>query len=97
MEEELPLPLKKKKTQVTLMNKTGKDKLLNPLLITLACCLMMAGRLYIYEMDLKFAKLRKIMLIIMMSFYKNEDCTKDVAYNGNFQPFCSFCIEKYTV
>jgi len=28
---------KKTKTKVTLMNEAGKDKLLNPLLITLAC------------------------------------------------------------
>ena len=50
---------KKNKTKVTLMNETGKDKLLNPLLITLECCLIMARRLHTSEVDLKFAALRK--------------------------------------
>jgi len=49
----------KKKMKVTLMNETGKDKLLNPLLITLECCLIMARRLHTSEVDLKFAALRK--------------------------------------
>ena len=60
-ERELPLLSKKKKTKVTLMNEAGNEhKLLNLLLITLACCLMMARRLHVCEMDLKFATLRKI-------------------------------------
>ena len=65
-----------KKTKVTLMNEAGKKKLLNPLLITLACCLMMARRLHVCEMDLKFAALRKIMLIVMTSFYENACLSK---------------------
>jgi len=32
---------------------------------------MMARKLHVHEIDLKFAALRKIMLVIMMSFYKN--------------------------
>ena len=58
---------RKKKTKVTLINETGKDKLLNPLLITLACFLMMARRLHVSQMDLKFFVLRKILLIIITS------------------------------
>ena len=55
------------------MNKTVKDKLLNPMLITLARCLMMATslRLHVCQMDLKFDALMEISLIIIMSFYKN--------------------------
>ena len=42
-EQELPLPAKKKNESHL---RLGKDKLLDPLLIiTLACCLMMARRL----------------------------------------------------
>ena len=64
------------KKKVTLMNETGKDKLLNPLLITLACCLMMVRRLHACEMDLKFAALRKSLVVIMMSFYENIHSSK---------------------
>jgi len=35
------------------MNKTRKDKLLDPLLITLACCLMMARRLFFLQNGFK--------------------------------------------
>ena len=52
------------------MNKAGKDKLLNPLLINLASCLMKEKRLHVCEMDLKFATLRKILLLIMTLFYE---------------------------
>jgi len=41
-----------------------------------ACFLMMARRLHVYEMDLKFAALKKILLIIMMSFYENVRSSK---------------------
>ena len=58
--EEPELPLLKK---TTLMNKTRKDKLLNPLLIILVRCLIMARRLHACKMDLKFSKLRNILLI----------------------------------
>ena len=75
-EPELPHPSKKKKLKVTLMSKTRKDKPLHPLLITLACCLLIATRLHVYEMDLKFAALRKILLVIMMSFYKKVHLIK---------------------
>ena len=87
-ERELTLPSKKerkkkkqqqqqqKTTKSHLMNEAGKDKLLNPLLITLACCLMMARRLHVCEMDLKFATHRKIMLKIMTSFYKSVHLSK---------------------
>jgi len=37
------------------MSKTGKDKLLSPLLVTVACCLLMARRLRACKMDLKIA------------------------------------------
>ena len=57
--------------KVTLMNETGKDKPLSPLLISLVCCFMMARRLHACEMDLKFAALRKILLIIITSVYEN--------------------------
>ena len=70
-EQELPLLSKKKKTKVTLMNKSGKDKQLNPFLITLACCLIMARTLHVCKMDLKFATLRNILLVIVTSFYEN--------------------------
>ena len=56
--------------KVTLMNKAGKDKLLNPLLIVLTCCLMMARRLNFCKMDLKFTVLGKILLVIIMPFYE---------------------------
>ena len=84
-ERELTLPSKKerKKRKNNNNNKNnkkspeaGKDKLLNPLLITLACCLMMARRLHVCEMDLKFATHRKIMLKIMTSFYKSVHLSK---------------------
>ena len=68
--------IKEKKTRVTLMKEAKKDKLLNPLLTTLAFCLMMARRLHVYEMDLKFAALRKMVLIIMVSFYENIRSSK---------------------
>ena len=45
-------------------------------MITLACCLMMAKRLHVCKMDVKFAALRKIMLVIMTSFYKNVSSSK---------------------
>ena len=61
----------RKQMKIALMNENGKDKLLNPLLITLVCCLMMAKRLHVCEMGIKFAALRMILLVIMMSFYEN--------------------------
>ena len=51
--QEQPL-LSKKKLKINLMNQTGKDKLFTHYL-TLACCLMMARKLHVFEMDLKFA------------------------------------------
>ena len=72
-ERELPLPSTKKKNESHLDERGWERyKLLNPLLITLACCLMMVRKLhrFICKMDLKFAVLRKILLIIMTSFYK---------------------------
>ena len=44
--------------------------------VTLTCCLMMARKLQIYKMDLKFAGLRKILLVIMTSLYKNVHSSK---------------------
>ena len=67
---------KKKKTKVTLMNKTGKGKLLNTLLIALACCLVMARRLHVCILDLNFAILGKILLAIMKPFYMNACSSK---------------------
>ena len=75
-ERELPLPSRKKKTKVALINKDGKDKILNLLLVTLVCCLMMARRLHVCEMDLKLAALWKILLAIMMSFSENVHSSK---------------------
>ena len=68
-EQELPLPSKTKR--ITLMNDTGKNKRLNPLLITLACCLMIARRFHVWKMNLKFSALWKMLLITMTSFYEN--------------------------
>ena len=63
-EPELPLPSnkKEKKPKVILMNEAGKDKLQNPLLITLACCLMMARRLHVCKMNLNLPRLGRLCL-----------------------------------
>jgi len=60
-----------KEKMVTQMNETRKDKLLNPSLITLAYCFMMARRLHVGKIDLKFVMPRKIFFVKMTSYYEN--------------------------
>jgi len=53
------------------LNHAGNDKLLNRLLLSLGCSLMLARRFYVYNVGLKVDAAREILTVIMMSNDEN--------------------------
>jgi len=62
---------KKVKTKFIDLDCARNDKLLNQLLLSLGCWLMLARRFYVYNVGLKFYAAREILVVIMTSNDEN--------------------------
>ena len=62
---------KKVKTKIIYLEDAGNDKLLHWLLLSLACWLMLARRLCVYNAGLKVDVDWEILTVVMMSYYEN--------------------------
>ena len=62
---------KKVKTKFVYLDDTGNNKLPHRLLLSLACWLMLARRLCVYNVGLKVKVTQEISTVVMTSYYEN--------------------------
>ena len=62
---------KKVKTKFVYLGNVRNDKLLHCLLLSLACWLMLARKLCVYNVGLKVDAAQEILIVVMMSYYEN--------------------------
>jgi len=83
---------KKAKTKFIYLDDAGNDKLLHWLLLSLACWLMLARRLCVYNADLKIDTSQEILTVVMMSYYENvHSCKRHTVVHH------TFCFWRFTL
>jgi len=91
---ELATSVKEKKTPKFInLDHPGNDKLLNQLLLSLGCWLMLARRFCTYNAGLKVNAAREILTVIMMSNDENvRSCKRHTVVRRVFCFWQSLCL-----